>query len=799
MVILALAIGANIILFKVADTALFASPRHVARPERLVRTPLAWSTLTDHLQLRRSLRLMSIAGHSRPISMSLWEDSQSEAVDGQYITHDYFAVLGVDLILGTGLEPVHDIASEECAAILAHRLWRRQFDEDPLILGSGVRISGRTCTVVGVAPEGFLGLDRTPIDLWLSSGIAPRRSDGREQYWIALLGRLLDGITIEQAQSELTSLYPLDAALIQGPAGQRQVTLVHVREGLTRLVAQLDPVVVGIFGAGLTLLLLGCLNITCLFMSHAIQRRRDVEIRLQLGAGRMRLLREWFVEVGIMSVVCSTAALLLTYWLAGVVEQFLARPSIAGWGFMASTFSLNNVESTVANGGSNVRVIWAALTLAAVSSFIVGLGPALAICGSDVRRPSTTQHGSEKGQSQALRGLVCGQVVLTMMLLGIGGLLARSLVNVLQIDYGVKTDNVLVARVELTNAGYDRPTADLLMRRLLDEIKATPGVTGASLSLFAPFTTNLYTSFHVTGRTLPYGIGQNAGAIGPFVDAVSSDYFSVLGLRVLRGRTFLDLDKEGGAPVVVVNERMVADVWPDGSPLGECVVVGRRSQECRQIVGVVSSVRSGARRTEFHGKSHDPGIYLPATQYSNDSLAAQVIVVGTEGEFQSVMRRIGLRIQTVAPELPYVRLEPLSAYLDDQSHSWRVAVGIFGVFGGLALFVAAVGIFAVLAVSVRSRRTEIGVRMAVGATPGAVSGMMLREVLTPVVLGIVVGGTLTLPLAYLVEALLFGIRPIDPISLLGSGCVVAAVASLACVIPARWAAQVDPSDLLRCD
>jgi predicted permease len=797
VLMLALAVGLNGTLLALADRLLFVPPTGIAHPEQVVRIEGAMLRRPDQFtDLSQHLRMMTIAGQTGRMSLSVGRGADATPIQLRYVTRNYFAILGMQPLLGRTFTPEEN----QPAAIVGHGFWRRQLGGEAGVLGSALVIADRTFTIIAVAPPGFTGVDPGAVDVWLPEEQARRTDDG---FWndggFLIAGRLAPGATSAQARAELLGRYPGDAR----PPG----AVTPLFESLTTRLSNLNAVVVYLLGAGGVFLLIACANVSGLLVNRAFRRRHEIAVRLHLGATRGRVVRQILTEILLLNAGAGLLALGVVLLSAPALERILQMPLPGQWRQTELSAALASLSAQHATASYlTARVLGGAALLMVLTSLLSSLVPTLYVSKPDRTRWLNAQRGLDIRRSFVRQGLLALQVALTLVLLVATGLFVRSFQRAVDVDLGADYDDVLIASVDLPQSEYLRRNVARSLEEMASAVRTLPQVTHAALSGTSPIGAGkMHIAQTIRGYDWPWGAKRPAGTARTFTETVSPDYFGLLGLRLSRGRLFTEADHPGSPPVVVIDERLAREVFRGDDPLGKCVEFyfdpaapgRRRPGVCRAVVGVVSSVRPDVVRDPgIDGTGEfDPAFYVPISQWSG----ARHLLIRTSADPGPWMAAIREHLQKAAPSLPHVRLERLSLYRDQQTHGWRVASVLFGVFGVLALVLATAGIYTVLAFMVRQRTVEIGIRLALGATPGDILRMSVVQGMAPVLVGIAGGLAAAAAITRLLESLLFGVSPMDTGAVLGAALLTGLAGWLACLAPAAAASRADPAVSLRHD
>jgi predicted permease len=770
---LALGIGANSTVFSAANALLF-KPADGIHPETLVRvyqgdhSPLGYA---QYLALRAQPRVFAGLVGERHLTVGMTAGAAPERVFGLVVSGDYFSLLGVPAAAGRVLSAADDRApGASPVVVLSHAFWVRRFGADPGVVGRTVLLSGRSYTVVGVARKGFLAAypERAADVFAPLAELEPLTGLKREQIdgGLYATARLRPGVTTAAAAGAIAPV-ALRVATERGydvndPRQRRPSFRVDAARGLPAELwspaAAASAMLLMVVGA---VLLIGCANLANLLLARATSRGREIGVRLALGARRGRIVRQLLAECLLLALAGGALAFGLTFWTANLLLRFL--PADAG---ITLDFSPDG------------RVAAFTAVVAILATVLFGLVPALRASRPDVMG-ALRDDVTGLRPSRLRAGLVVGQVALCTLLIGASALFLRGLGNAGSLDPGFQAGPVLDLPVDLSLQSYPEDRGREFYRRLVEDVSALPGVRSASLGKVVPLAgSNMETQFH-----LPEGAGGGRD-VHSYFNLVAPRYFQTLGIRVLRGREPLPSDRG----VVVVNEALARSAWPGADALGKAVEYGG---EPRTVVGVVADAGYVNR-----GEAPKPTLYLSTLdQYE----AEMTLHVRTAGDPAALRAAVAAAAQALDPRLPLEQPRPMLRDMDVSLMPARVAAVVLGVFGSLALLLAGVGIYGVVSFIVARRTREIGIRMALGATAGAVLRTVLGGSMRLVGVGLAVGLVAAIALGRALSSMLYGIGAADPALLLGAPLVLGSVAFLASWLPARLATRVDPMTALRHD
>jgi len=777
---LALGIAANTTIFSWISATIFDPVPGAANTSSLVSVmrgersehPTPPFSYPDYVDLRERSAAFSglLAYHDDYISLT--GTGKPERLYGALISANYFEVLGVKPILGSVFMPAEEEKPGRTpSVIISYGLWQRHFGGDPSIVGKPIQLNRQLCTVVGVAPPRFQGCKsglRT--DLWAPLVYRGDQVNERNSPWLQVLGRLKPGVSRRQAEVELDmQMRRIAEQYPESHRGPNQITL--------------DPLYRSPFGANVylykslpmllalaaVLLLLACANVANLLLVHSVARRREIAIRLSLGAGRFRLIRQLLVESLILAMAGGSLAMLLTLWTAGTFASFIPAANLP--------ISLN--------GRADHSVLLAAFAISLLTAGIFGTLPALRVsklAPVEVLKDESGSVSAGPHKSRLASALVTAQISLSLLLLICAGLFVRSLQIAQAQDPGFDPERVLLASYELGPAGYSREQGIAFDRDLLSRLQALPGVESATLADFSPLSFTLHSNIVQVDDYVPQlreSMEISRATVGP-------DYFRTMRTSIVAGREFSPQDSEGSQPVAIVNQAFVDRYWPGRDPVGKRINTWGR---WFTVIGVAQNAKY--RRLVY---PDEPVIYLPLYQAYYDLVIIHARVSGDPRAFAGAVERT---VHELNPELPLFNVTTLRSSMQLGSIFERLAGAFAGAFGLLALLIAAVGIFGVVDYTTRQRTREIGVRMALGAKPGNVLGLVLTQGLRLTLIGLCLGLALSLVLTRFLRSMLFGVTEMDGLTIVTVSILLCAVTLAACYFPAHRAARVNPITALR--
>jgi predicted permease len=804
LITLAIGIGANTIMFSVADL-LVLRPVKVRKPEQLVCCGIrnfgsipysAYLTIRDGNPVFTDLMAQDEGmGH---VTLT-YEDVTMQAA-AMFVSANYFSFLGVAPARGRGFLPEEEGQDASPVVVLSYRAWQRQ-GADPQIVGKYITINGARCQVVGIAPEGFTGAALIGPDLWLPPGSylpvvrlyrgLSRPSGATDDWWNysefrALVGRLKPGLSMSAAQAALQALAPRleadyprrwqrDCSLYLYPS-PRLATGAGDNE---RLMVAITSLV--LMGVSATILIIACLNLANMLIVQGAGRHREITIRLALGSGRLRIIRQLLIESLLLALLGGVLGFLLAFWGTRVLNVWIAAAQVP---------ELRSLRT-----GLNVRILAATLGFCLIAAMLFGLRPALCLSRRDLVGEMKESGGAVLGPVRRRRGglsVLC-QIALAVVLVMGATLFTRSALRLSRPDPRFNLDDKLVIQVDPLAAGYDRIRSAQVCEALADYLASLPGVEALGMSPRFSFGGGGPFSIYecVPGQESDGSRRQLAPSAA--VSDVGRDYFAALGIPLLQGRPFDRLDSAPDAEkVMIIDETLARKLRPDGNALGCFIQWGfftEYSEPCR-VVGIVPNVRD----TEV--KEIRAQAYKPAKP---DQLCPYIYLhIADTGSAAVLTQRISEEIHKVDSRVPVLSVATLTQRHRDDPSVWLAGFGarLALAAGAAALFLAALGIYAIKGYMVASRTSEIGIRKALGATHKDIMGMVFREGLILTVVGLILGLLLGLGVAKVAASMLY-VSPVDPVSIVATMALLGAASLLAGYIPARRAAKVDPMVALR--
>lgn len=799
VVSLAVGIGANTAVFSLVDKTLIRR-LPVSEPDRLVvlsasRGPgvTTNSNYPDFADYRDRNDVFEglVCYTQRALTVS-W-GGQAERIQAMIVSGNYFTALRVRPALGRGFLPEEDTTSgTHPVVVLSHRLWQRRFAADPNLVGRPVQLNGHAFTVVGIAPSEFAGtIAGSPPDVYvpimmmghaspastmdLLFGPRSRSLSG----WLQMLGRLKPGVSREQAATAMNVLGDQIARAHANADGSPRVAPTFLLDdgsrGHTTLLRDIRfPLQMLMATVGM-ILLIACANVANLLLARASARQKEIAIRLATGAGRVRLVRQLLTESALLSTLGGGAGLALAASISGLIVRFTPPNNNA--------FSTLTLDSRL-----DWRMLGFTLAISLATGMLFGLAPALSASRPDLvpaLKDEATRSDRKVRRLNFRNLLVVGQVALSVIVLVGAALCVRSLRNWHATDIGFDAANVLVVSADVSLSGYDAERGRQFYSELVERVQRLPGVEAASLATQIA----LGDGFGAVMRAEGY-VPQPGEDIGSDFNQIGPDYFQVMKIPLLDGREFGLSDTSTTPPVAIVNEAAARRFWPGESPVGRRVIVGRAPDEqIREVVGVVKD--SKYRRID---EALRPAVFIPFWQrYRGD----MTLHVRTIGEPRTLLPAVRREAQAIDPSVPLYNTRTLEEQKGSSLYTSRLAATLLAMFGLVALLLAAVGVYGVMAYTVNRRTREIGIRLALGAQGHEVRRLVMIEGTVVVAIGLAFGVGGALAAARLVEGFLYGVTPTDPIALASAPLLLAVVALLANYVPTLKASRIDPMIAMR--
>jgi predicted permease len=772
---LALGIGANTAIFSIFNATLLR-PLPYKDPDRLV---ILWSTIPpwgfsgpgsltdpDYVQWKQQNQVFEQIAAFRGQTSNLTGNGIPERLIGSAATANLFPLLGAAPELGRVFSEEEQRPGRANVALLSHRVWGRRFGSDPNIVGKPITLDGRSFTVLGVMPARLQFPNEA--DFWIPMVLTNDRSNAMDQ----IIARLKPDVTLERAVQDITLI-----AHRLSPESSIQVSLAFLKD---KAVANIRPALTVLLAAVGLVLLIACANVANLLLTKATARQREIVMRRVLGASRMRIVRQMLTESVLLGAVGGVLGLLLAVVTRNMLVQLMPQS-------MAQPGVINRVVAA----DMDAWVLGFSFLMSLVTGILFGLAPALQVSKADaqssLKGPGTLTSGV---RSQRMRGiLIVGEFALTLVLLVGAGLLLKSFVRLLNVDPGFAAKNVAILNLELPETRYRKDVQMMAFHNaVLDRIGALPGVHAVgTVGYGMPFGDGgIQGDFTVQGQAEPpQGITASKLVVSP-------NYFRALGIGLEDGRVFDQHDSASSEPVVIVSQTFARRFWPGQPAVGQRINPGFRGTSWCSVVGIVGDVKQA-------GLANDAPltIYMPYSQGPSFLLSFMAIAVRTDGDPLSMVNAVRAQVQSVDPEIPVFGASSMEELISKSVSEPRFNSVLLASFAVLALVLAAVGIYGVIAYSVTQRTHEIGVRMALGAGPHSMTSLIVGEGALLALIGIVLGVVASLILTRLIANFLFGVTATDPATFCGVSMLLTLVALAGCYIPARRAAKVDPMVALR--
>jgi predicted permease len=844
IIVLALAIGGNTAIFTVVREMLF-SPRPYPNEAQVVqlytqgrkdRNSFRMFSYPTYRDIREQNTVFSgVLAHNLTM-VGVGEGDGSRRTFAAIISSNYFSTLGVPLAQGRAFLPEEEKPDNAAPVVIASHAYWEKTGRDPQLVGKTIRINERPFTVVGITPEHFTGtmmlvgpelyFPLGDFDLLTNNSQAAdiRSLDRRDAYNLYLVGRLKPGVTAATAEADLSTLasnlenaYPVEQK--EQTFTTRPLPRINTSGSPSREKGDMMLMSTFLFGMAGAVLLVACLNIANMFLARSLARRKEIALRLALGCGRARIIRLILTEGVVLSLAGGAGGFLL-----GSISSNLLMASLgAHFPLPVAVFFY---------GSANPAVFAAILGFCAIATLCFALWPAVKLTRTDLLT-DMKENASEDAAPRRYRwlprnSLVVAQIALSLGLIAAAGLFVRSALKAGSIETGFHADPTILVEADASLGGYDQTRSLQLFRAVSDRLAALPGVQSASISAIVPFGSQFVNRPVQRSGVKPAPNSHPATAADGLAfdvrwNSIGADYWTAMGLPLLRGRAFTKNEAESpdSLPVAIIDDVLAKKLWPDGDALGQHIQwaagdsptdrsgsgygVGTGNDypkhdgdaQSLEIVGIVPTTRWEFFQSEIGGH-----IYVPFAQGFQSNVFFMVRtaprIPGTDTALFDVIRR---EVRATAPGLPVISVRSFHQHIDSNVQLWsfRAAAVMLLIFGGLALTLAAVGVYGIKAYAVVRRTREIGIRMALGAKPGEVVRMILREGLIMTLSGVAFGFLLALGLGRLFSNLLYQVSPVDPVVFTLAPCVLLAAALLACWIPARRAASIEPMQALRAE
>ena len=792
--VLTIGIAANAVMFGVVDQLLLRPPPAVGSPGTLHRVylrfagdgkPVSFSptSFPAVVALRDNVPDFTGVAAFTGTTATLGRGADAQEVDVELVSGNYFQLLQVAPQRGRYFLAEEDVPPNGApVAVVSDGFWRSRLGGRPDVIGTRLHLYDKVFTVIGVAPPRFASLDRENVDVWVPIASAASDVFGNDWYrnsgsfWVQIVARSRPDVSLERVESEATTAFRRAQQSWDGPKDST-VTLklgslngARTPDGLS-----VDAkVAIWLLGVAGIVLLIACANAANLLIARTIRRRREIAVRQALGASRLRLAQQFLTESAVLALLAALVALVAARWGSRIVERVL----LPGFGWDDHLLDLRVLGFTLLSATSVILLVGVTPALEGIHTSVAG-----ALQGS-------AAHIGGGRRTRLRQMLLALQAALSVVLLIGAGLFVRSLTKVVGRDVGVTLDRVALVSMNMKRAGFTPGEIDQTYATALERVRKLPDVERAALvAVSVPLR-----SASAIGVALPDGSRPDIRGGGPYYAVADNDFFTTIGAQVRSGRSFSEDEQRSPSRVMLVNEILANAYWPGRSPLGECVRLGSDSI-CTRIVGVVQNIVMFAMVNDDRAM-----VYLPPS-HPSFGVGSQpaAMLVRTRGDPSKLVGTIRANLQGLSPRMPYVQVSPFSELVAPQLRPWRLGATMFTVFGAVALVIAAVGLYSVMAYLVSQRTHEIGVRMALGARRLDVVRLVASQALQPILLGMIAGAACAAWASRWIEPLLYDTSPRDPTVYAAAAIVLGLAAIAAGIVPARRGAAVDPVTALRAE
>lgn len=784
---LALGIGANTAIFSVVNAVLLR-PLPFPDSDALmsifetdkVRGGRGSYSYPNFFDLRDQNHVFDHVAAYHDGTFTMTGQGQPVMINGAVASAELFSVLGVKPMLGRTFSTAEDKPTETGrVVVLGERLFASRFNSDSSLINKSITLNGHSYTVIGVMPKGFeFPIQNDPLDLWTTiaedaAGESPATAQ-RGAHFLRVIGRLKSGVSKTQAQAEVDTIA---ARLTQQYPDTNTNKGISIEPTLQALVGDVRPALLILLGAVACVLLIACANVANLLLARAMTRHKEMAVRSALGASRLRVVRQLLTESVLLSLAGGALGLALAVW----------------WSDLLIALGKQDIPRAI-QVGMDWRVLAFTLSVTLLTGFVFGLVPALQLSKTDLTESLKEGRGAGAGaRKNRVRGvLVIAELAIAVVLLVGAGLLIQSFWRLQHVNSGLQAQNVLTFNVSIPEVRYSSEKQVRFYRDLTNRLRALPGVQSASAAVPLPLSGDRFViTFQIDGRPV-------APKDQPFADLFMTgpDYFRTMGIPILQGRDFNERDDHSATPVVVVSEAFARQFFPGENPIGKRMQPGISSWEnekttMREIIGVVADIRNRALNT-----NPQPVYYLPQAQVPFNEVA---MVVKTSNDPHALISSVTREVQAMDAEVPVYNVKTMEEYVSSSVAAPRFNTMLLSIFASVALVLTVIGLYGVMSYSVAQRTNEIGIRMALGAQTRDVLGLIVKDGVKIVSLGLLIGIGGALALTRLLETLLFGVTTRDPLTFVFIAGLLSLVAMLACCIPALRATRVDPLEALRCE
>jgi len=793
VITLALGIGANTAIFSGVN-AFLMRPLPVPRPDEMIR-PMEVAEdgeLTDELSYpdfldyrAQSNSFVGLAAEDM-VPVAIDTENQNDVVWGQVVSANYFDVAQIKPILGRTFATDEDkTIGASPVLVISHNLWRNRFGGDPNIVGKTARVNNRQYEIIGVAPESFTGTKfALALDFWTPISMAeeirrsPKLLEDRDSHWLNVIGRLKPEVSLQQASAELSGISNrINQAYPNERASGTQATVMTETDGRFEDMGSVfksgGAIALAIVGL---ILLIACANVANLMLARAAARRKEIGIRLALGANRARLIRQLLTESLLLSVLGGGLGLLLAVWVTDLMQGFVP---ILEYTIVKDFFALDS------------RALLFTLVVSLATGLIFGLAPAWQSSNPDVvpvlKGLQETQHRGRFGKVTLRNGLVVAQVALSLVVLVCGGLFIKSFRRAQTMDPGFNNPNGLIVSLNPSLVGYDDEQSRNFYRQLLDRTRSLPGVEAAGVARLMPLgdSSNSNGPILKEGETLPRG---SAGRT-IMTNVIGPGFFKTMQIPFVEGRDFDDRDQLKTQRVVVINQKMAEMLWPGESAVGKRIFIGSDSRDAMEVIGVVKTGK-------YRSLAEDPKPFFYYTMGQRRP-SGMALVIRSNTDPRGLIGAIRSEVQALDRRVPVYAVKTMTDHMTYALWAPNMAASFSLAFGLLAVLLSAVGLYSVMAYVVSQRTREVGIRMALGADRSHVLKMITKQGMWLAGVGVGIGLLLALALVRLLSSLLIGVSGYDPLIFVVVPVLLAVVAFVACFLPARRATKVNPLVALR--
>ena len=777
---LALGIGANTAIFSLVDAVLLR-PLPFHEPDRLaivwedaaqIGFPRNTPAPANYADWKAQNKVFEDMAAINWRNFALTENGEPEKVEAQAVTANFFSLLGVKPLLGRSFTAAEDAPGADRVALISYGLWQRRFGSDPALVGKEILLDGQKRTVLGVMPAGFQLLSKET-GLWVPMAFSAEDLANRGGHYLTVVARIKPGVTLAQARADIAGVMQRINQDHPMHGFELGSVVIPLRE---ELAGEVRPALIVLLVAVGCVLLIACANIANLLLSRGAARYREIAVRTALGAGRGRIVRQLLTESILLAVAGGLTGLLFAWLSFSFLTQIIP-------------------DSMALNAGVKIdaRIFSFTMLLSLLTGIVFGLAPAMQAAKVDLNealKQSGGRSGAGAGHRRLRSALVVTEIALALVLLVGAGLLIQTFLKLRALDIGINAENVLTLRTQLPSEKYgELPKRTAFYQQVLERVRALPGVRAAGYTTAVPLTwKGGTTGFVIEGKTPQPGQDANNRQ-------VTTGYFETMGVKLRQGRFFDEHDNAQSQPVVIINETMARQYWPGESAVGKRINLEPEdpASPWRLVVGVIADVKEMGLEAPPKAETFFPFQQLPTMLWN----MPRDLTVRTSGDPMNPAAAVRQAVWSVDPAQPVSNVRTMEDILSEEVAQRRIGMTLLTAFAALALLLASLGIYGVLSYAVTQRTQEIGVRMALGANRRAVVRMVMTDGLRLAGAGVVLGLGASFALTRLMANLLFGVSANDPRTLALVTLLLTAVAMLACYVPARRAAKVDPMVALR--